>query len=75
MVFFGGEERMKHRDTTERGHKRHICERFSGEKEQYRERKHRDRSGGQQKPCRSNRDTHAHILVMRKRMKDDRFIT
>lgn len=65
---------MKHRDTTERGHKRLIFDRFSGEKEQYREKKHRDR-GGRQKSCRSNRDTHAHIVIMRKRMKDDRFIT
>lgn len=58
MVFFSWEERMRHRDTTERGHKHHTFERFSGEKEQYRKRKHGDRSGGWQKSYRSKRDTY-----------------
>ncbi|XP_044054997.1 pre-mRNA 3'-end-processing factor FIP1 isoform X2 [Siniperca chuatsi] len=53
-----GEERMRHRDTTERGHKRHSFERFSGEKERHQERRHRDKSEGWQKSsCSSGRSS------------------
>ncbi len=59
MVFFSGEERRRHRDTTERGHKRHSFGRFTGGKEKrQREKRHRDKSEGWQKSsCRSNRHT------------------
>ncbi|XP_038572438.1 pre-mRNA 3'-end-processing factor FIP1 isoform X1 [Micropterus salmoides] len=42
-----GDERMRHRDTMERGHKHHSFDRFSGEKEQ--EWRHRDKREGWQK--------------------------
>ncbi|XP_044218705.1 pre-mRNA 3'-end-processing factor FIP1 isoform X2 [Thunnus albacares] len=54
------EERMRHWDTVERGHKRHSLERFSVEKEErHRERRHRDTSEGRKKlscSSRSRRD-------------------
>nr|XP_046247543.1 splicing factor U2af large subunit B-like isoform X2 [Scatophagus argus] len=46
------EKRMRYRDSMERGHKRHTFERFSGEKEQYRERRQRDKTSSS-----SNRST------------------
>ncbi|XP_059196563.1 pre-mRNA 3'-end-processing factor FIP1 isoform X2 [Centropristis striata] len=47
------EERMRHRDTVERGHKR-TSDRFSGEKEERNSRKrHRDNEEGWQKPSSS----------------------
>ncbi|XP_018525716.1 pre-mRNA 3'-end-processing factor FIP1 isoform X1 [Lates calcarifer] len=47
-----GEERMRHRDTMERGHKRHHFEKVSGEEEEHTEK--RQKSEGWQKSLRSS---------------------
>ncbi|XP_078115846.1 uncharacterized protein fip1l1a [Sander vitreus] len=53
---YSAEERTRHRDTTERGHRRHS---LREKEERHGERRHRDRSEGWQKSSRSSRSRRA----------------